>query len=146
MEKQFHTVWTGGSDGILRGWTTMGDLKFERRGHKGGIKCLAANDSKIWSWSDDFKLVERNQTGRLTKEVQHKSQWIRDMITVEGYLWTASEDCILVWARGKMVAVLTGHNGTVLSLLYHADKVWSGGTDGSICLWDWKELVLLRKV
>jgi len=146
IQKQYHTVWTGCSDGVLRGWTTSGDLKFERSGHKGGIKCLASNSSHVWSWSDDFKLVERNQTGRVTREVQHKSQWLRAMIVVEGFLWTACDDSILVWARGQLVAVLQGHNGTVLSLLFHADKVFSGCTSGTICLWNWKEFTLIRKI
>eukprot|EP00494_Astrolonche_serrata_P005921 UN05938 len=85
MKTQSNTIWTGCSDGLLRGWSSTGDLKFERNGHKGGIKTLAANSTNIWSWSDDYKLSERNQSGRVVREIANKNQWVRVMIVVEAF-------------------------------------------------------------
>jgi hypothetical protein len=100
------TVWTGGGDHVILGWSVPEKKRASLaplEGHTDWVRCLLVCNGRLWSGSDD--------------------KTIR--------MWPEGGS-----PQGEAAAVVELHRGGVLSLARVGDAVWSGGADRQICRFD----------
>ena len=156
-------VWVGSSDGFLRRFDIAqshdGVSEYKRARsvlvHGGGILCAAVSENHLWTAGQDSQIVEDADNN--IKALGHKG-WVRALAYdgVAKQLWSAASDGIRVWdvPFGKdgdtssigepkvsidHIPASRVHSGKeVLCLIVLENHVWSGGADGTVCIWDKK--------
>eukprot|EP00727_Mastigamoeba_balamuthi_P003969 m51a1_g1357 putative wd-40 repeat-containing protein (828) ;mRNA; f:380516-383667 len=145
-------VWSASDDGsicvwdeyaIAEGKLTAEEALFTRaEGHAGPVLALAVCGTDVWSGSADSTVrVWDSQGVRTVVSLRGHKGHVTCLAASSTVVWSGSVDrTVVAWdARThKMVQVLHGHGSPVWSLVFVEKdrKLWSGGGDGSINVWE----------
>ena len=120
-------------------------------GHEGWITCLSVSHHQLLSGSDDETICVwlLNDDLRLARTLKGHTASVECFATHRRRLISGSADCtIRVWDLDvyRCLFVLPGHSGTVTSLVFSGDFVFSSSLDNIFC-WDteiWRCLRVLH--
>ncbi|KAJ3017411.1 UNVERIFIED_CONTAM: hypothetical protein HDU68_011695 [Siphonaria sp. JEL0065] len=116
--------------------------KHAAKTHTNGVSGLATLNGYVYSSSKDSTIKEWDLEGQNTRTFTGHTRWIRSLSVGNNRLFSGSWDnTVREWnlETGEAVRVFDDqHEGGVNSVLVdeNAGKLYSGGEDGSICVYD----------
>ncbi|KAH8943905.1 hypothetical protein BDL97_13G079800 [Sphagnum fallax] len=149
-----NSVWSGGVDFTIRKWGLDGQTLSSYSYHHSAIRWVLMvkefpdkSAVQLWSSSDTTIAV-----ALLLDDVEHH-EMVSNVHILSGHarivsvlcqvgsdtVWSGSEDnTIRVWSCFDMscMHVLSGHRGSICSMVELGIHVWSGSTDQTILVWD----------
>ena len=141
-------VWSGFSDGMLRVFAKEEhNIINETRVHSGCVTTLHVDAQYVYSGGQDWKVVKwlpvRGEAPQQLGVLSGHSNAIRCIVTDvgRGLLFTGSDDTtIRAWSPTAQTSAVMkkAHAGSVLCLCIPqtTQRLWSGGEDGAICVWN----------
>ncbi|ORC90577.1 uncharacterized protein TM35_000083750 [Trypanosoma theileri] len=145
-------VYSGSSDFKIAQWYAEdGRLVRMLHGHTNYVRCLYAEGSAVVSGSDDCTVRvwdagsgEAQLTGHF-----HGRAGVSALCRVGVTMWSGDDDGrVIAWKLGTCEAlrVLQAHGGRVASLRKIGSRVYSGGADGIIAVFDAEDGRLLQQI
>ncbi|KAH9578420.1 WD40 repeat [Trypanosoma melophagium] len=145
-------VYSGSSDFKVAQWYAEdGRLVRMLHGHTNYVRCLYAEGSAVVSGSDDCTVRvwdvgsgEQQLTGHF-----HGRAGVSALCRVGVTMWSGDDDGrVIAWKLGTCEAlrVLQAHGGRVASLRKIGSRVYSGGADGVIAVFDAEDGRLVQQI
>eukprot|EP00128_Syssomonas_multiformis_P001397 Colp12_sorted_trinity150504_noHs@16818 len=129
-------IYTGSNDKTVKVWSALVDKPkrtFKKR-HTGHINCLHISaDEQIFTGAcDNLVVLWNEEKGDWQRTFKGHTDWVRDVKTSNGYLYTASNDCtVCKWGieTGQCLRVFNSIGSRVFCIEVEAGIIYMGTSD-----------------
>ncbi len=149
------TVWTGGGDFAIIGWSATEKKRNAGeplKGHTDWVRCLLVCNGRLWSGSDDKTIRMWPETGAKVAAavVELHRGGVLCLARVGDAVWSGGADrqiCRFDLSGSEKGAPLTAHKGRVTALVACGGRsVWSGSSDRHCIVWSMATQRILSEV
>jgi hypothetical protein len=134
------TLYSAGSDAVIKEWDVESQKVLNEAKDKGEINSICLQDNMLFSGSNDktVKIWDTRSYKCIATLTAH-SRAVKCLYVLGNYLFSGSNDQqVLVWSlqTNSVLTNLQGHEGWIKSLTGNKSTLFSGSHDETIRVWD----------